>query len=267
MSTIPVVTCSILSGLYRQLARQVCQQLPITGVDDHAKSPSYDSCMPYTYEFPRPSVSTDCLVFAVDGKELQVLLIKRGHDPFAGQWALPGGFLEMDEDLETCARRELMEETGIKTRRLEQLHTFGDVDRDPRGRVISIGFLALVNKSSHRPVASDDAADAAWFQVRRLPQLAFDHKDFIRRGLERLRSDARQKPIGIEAMPKTFALAELRSLYEAVLDSSIDATKFRRTILTTGHVVKSGIKSLFRFDRTVYRKLEKRGFGNGLFPV
>ncbi len=143
----------------------------------------------YCYEYPRPAVAVDMAIVTRE-RPPRILLIRRKHTPFAGKWALPGGFVNMDESLEDAARRELLEETGVRTTRIEQLHTFGDPGRDPRGRVISVVYLARVNAGSVEPAAADDAADVGWHSLRRPPALAFDHDRIvalIRRRLQRRR--------------------------------------------------------------------------------
>lgn len=132
----------------------------------------------YTYDYPRPAVTVD-LVIVSDEKDPRVLLVRRKHDPFAGTWALPGGFLDMEESLEAAARRELREETGVEVERLEQLHTFGDPGRDPRGRTITVVYLAVVDATKLRPRADDDAAEVGWHPLREPPALAFDHADIL----------------------------------------------------------------------------------------
>jgi 8-oxo-dGTP diphosphatase len=143
----------------------------------------------YCYDYPRPAVSSDCVLFGFDGQDLSVLLVERGKDPYKGRWAFPGGFMNMDETSGQCALRELKEETGVEGIQLEQLGAFSDVDRDPRGRVISVVYLALVKLSDHDPVAGDDAAKAQWFRVRDTPPLAFDHDLVMLNALERLKVD------------------------------------------------------------------------------
>ena len=128
----------------------------------------------FTYEYPRPSVAVD-LVLVSKQSPLRVLLIRRKHEPFAGLWALPGGFIEMNETLEESARRELKEETGLETGRLVQLGTYGDPGRDPRGRTISVIYLGIVGATKLKPRAADDAAEVGWFSLQRPPKLAFDH--------------------------------------------------------------------------------------------
>lgn len=140
----------------------------------------------YTYKYPRPAVTTDCVIFGItrDG-ERRVLLVQRGNEPFRGMWAFPGGFLNMDETLEQCARRELKEETGLDTPiRFEELKSFSTVDRDPRGRTISVAFVAEVPLSEVK--GGDDAAEARWFPLDEIPQLAFDHGEMLQAALDRL---------------------------------------------------------------------------------
>jgi 8-oxo-dGTP diphosphatase len=132
----------------------------------------------YTYDYPRPAVTVDVVV-VTRGDNPQVLLIRRKHDPFAGKWALPGGFIDMDEPLEAAARRELREETGVEAETLEQLHTFGDPGRDPRGRTISVVYLTRVDAAQLQPRAGDDAAEIGWYSLRQLPPLAFDHEQIL----------------------------------------------------------------------------------------
>lgn len=132
----------------------------------------------FTYKYPRPAVTVDIVILTREEKPC-VLLIRRKHEPFANCWALPGGFVDMDEPLDAAARRELLEETGVRTKSLVQLHTFGDPGRDPRGRTISVVYLAVVNRGEVQPNAADDAAEVGWFSLARPPKLAFDHKDIL----------------------------------------------------------------------------------------
>lgn len=141
----------------------------------------------YTYEWPRPMVTVDAVVFAVLAGKTEVLLIKRGKDPFKDQWAVPGGFVEIDEELEDAVARELAEETGLTGVRLEQLRTFGKCGRDPRGRQISVAFMGTVTAGQDRVQAGDDAAEVRWFNIRNLPEnMAFDHEEMICTAIERL---------------------------------------------------------------------------------
>lgn len=141
----------------------------------------------YTYDYPRPAVTTDCVVFGIDGSDLKVLLIERGSEPYKGCWAFPGGFLNMDETAEQGALRELKEETGLDLQHITQVGAFSAVDRDPRDRVITIAFYALVKKSAVQ--GGDDAAKAQWFSLNDMPRLAFDHDDILRVTLQKIRED------------------------------------------------------------------------------
>ncbi len=142
----------------------------------------------YVYQWPRPMVTVDMVVFAVAAGGSKVLLIERRDGPYRGKWALPGGFLEMDEELQTAAGRELAEETGLGEVRLQQLHTFGAVGRDPRGRVITVVYWGIVEAGKMEVTAGDDAAQAKWFDIDELPQLAFDHDEVIKMALEKIKS-------------------------------------------------------------------------------
>lgn len=155
--------------------------------------------MPYTYDHPRGALTVDCVVFGLDDDdELKILLIRRDLPPFEGQWALPGGFVRVNEALEAAARRELEEETDLKKLDLEQLYTFGAVDRDPRERVVSVAYYALVNIAEHPIHAASDAREAAWFGIHELPNLAFDHNEILEMALQRLRGKPRYQTIGLE---------------------------------------------------------------------
>ncbi len=225
--------------------------------------------MPFTYEYPRAALTVDCVVFGFDEGELKVLLIQRGLEPFKGQWALPGGFVRLDETLDEAARRELEEETGLKNVFLEQLYTFSAVDRDPRERVVSVAYYALVKSAEHAAVGATDASDAGWFPASDLPKLAFDHREIVKTALERLRNKVRYEPIGFELLPPKFTLSQLQHLYEAVLQSELDKRNFRKKILSMGLLVgldeqvRTGAHrpaQLFRFDARKYQALKKRGF-------
>jgi ADP-ribose pyrophosphatase YjhB (NUDIX family) len=221
------------------------------------------------YEYPRPEVTVDCVVFAVIDEALRVLLVRRGHPPFAGCWALPGGFVSMDEDLETAARRELEEETGLSDLFLEQLFTFGDPRRDPRGRVISVAYYALVDAAGRAIEAASDAAAVEWFAVDALPELAFDHRSILGTALERLRGKVRYAPLGFELLPRRFTLTQLQRLYEIILGRPLDKRNFRRKIHGMGLLHDTGrtlagvahrAPRLYRFDRRRYREIERDGF-------
>lgn len=223
----------------------------------------------YRYDYARPALTVDCVVFGADAGELRVLLIERGIAPFEGQWALPGGFVGIGEELEAAARRELREETGVENVFLEQCHTYGGLARDPRERIVTVAYYALVKLSDHRVQAATDARDAAWFGVGELPNLAFDHRQIVDDALLQLRVQLRRRPIGFELLPKKFALSELQGLYEAVLERTLDKRNFRKKVLAmdlldeTDEVQKDvnhRAARLYRFDERKYRRLRKAGF-------
>lgn len=224
--------------------------------------------MPFTYEYPRPAMTVDCVVFGFDGGGLQVLLIRRALEPFQGSWALPGGFVDMDEDLDQAARRELQEETHLSQVYLEQLFTFGTPGRDPRGRVVSVAYYALVRPDQHPATGDSDASEAAWHPVDQLPPLAFDHTQIIAKALERLRGKIRYQPVGFELLPKHFTLTQLQSLYEAILGRTIDKRNFRKKLLAFDLLIPldkftSGAHRparLYRFDHRKYDTLVRHGF-------
>ncbi len=227
----------------------------------------------YCYDYPRPSLTVDCAVFGYEaGGAVKVLLIERDAEPYAGTWALPGGFVGMDETLDEAARRELEEETGLANIYLEQLYTFSNVHRDPRGRVISTAYYALVSLAGRTPQAASDARSAQWYPLRKLPELAFDHAHILETAVERLRAKVRYKPIGFELLPEKFTLTQLQQLYETVLEQSIDKRNFRKKIIAMDLLkpldeFRQGANrpaQLYSFDRTKYRQLEQSGF---LFEV
>lgn len=172
----------------------------------------------YHYKYPHPSVTTDCVIFGFDGTRLNVLLIERGNDPYKGCWAFPGGFLNMDESALEGAKRELYEETGLRDAYIHQFHAFSAPDRDPRERVISIAYFALVRLTDVK--AGDDAAKAQWFPLDEMPPLAFDHDKMLREALKALRRMIHFEPIGVELLPENFTKTQLQSLYEAILGKS-----------------------------------------------
>ena len=221
-----------------------------------------------TYEYARPALTTDCVVFGLDEDDLKVLLIKRALAPHKGQWALPGGFVRVGEDLEEGARRELAEETGLNNVFLEQLFTFGDPKRDPREHVVTVTYYALVNLCDHPPTADTDADDAAWFPLDELPKLAFDHNQILTTAHERLRAKLHYSPIGFELLPQKFTLTQLQNLYERILEKPLDKRNFRKKLLgleilsETGEIqqdVAHRAARLYQFDRKAYQKKKKKG--------
>lgn len=189
--------------------------------------------MKYTYDFPRPAVAADVVVFGVAPPALQILLIQRLHEPFKDAWALPGGFVDPDEDLATAARRELAEETGLNDLELIQLHAFGSPNRDPRGRVISIAHYGIVDVSTVCPQAASDAAVVKWFGLKRLPRLAFDHAEIIRLAIQHLRDRLSLGPLHRELLPRKFTMEQLRQTYETLLQRLLRGRKFKEAMLKT----------------------------------
>jgi len=186
----------------------------------------------FTYDYPHPAVATDCVVFGFDGRELKVLLVERGIEPFKGMWAFPGGFMRMDETAEECAIRELREETGLELTYIKQLGTFTGVHRDPRERVVSIAFYSLARHSEVR--GGDDAAKARWWAIDEVPQLAFDHDYILRQAMSRIRQDIHFEPVGFGLLDEEFTIAELQRLYESILGVHFDRRNFYRKMLQTG---------------------------------
>lgn len=236
--------------------------------------------MPHTYQYPRPSLTVDPVIFGLNIEEqtpvLRVLLIKRADDPFKGKWAIPGGFVEVSdeggqgESIDDAARRELEEETGIKVAYMEQLYTFGTPGRDPRGRVISIAYMALVRQQDYKVVAGSDAADADWFSVEEVlwnKGLAFDHWGILEMAVKRLQGKVRYAPIGFNLLPPKFTLKELQKLYELILMKDLDKGNFRKRILAMSILAEAGVQDtkyraskLYRFDKKAYDKAVKDGF-------
>jgi len=224
--------------------------------------------MSFHYQYARPALAVDCVVFGLD-EDLQVLLIQRDIPPFEGRWALPGGFVRMDETLDEAAKRELEEETGVTRVYLEQLYTFSELDRDPRERVVSVAYYALVKLSDHRVKAATDAREAAWFSVIDLPKLAFDHDRVLATALARLKGNVTYKPIGFELLPPKFTLSQLQRMYEVILEKELDKRNFRKKVLTMGFLeeldeveqdVAHRAARLYRFDKKQYHELMKQGF-------
>lgn len=192
----------------------------------------------WCYDWPHPALTVDVVLFAIREARLSLLLIRRGQPPFVDHWALPGGFVDIDEPLEAAANRELQEETGLSADAayLEQLYTFGQPDRDPRERVVSVAWFALLPGLPEAPRAGDDAAEACWFDTAALPPLAFDHDEVVAMAIERLRAKLLYSDIALRFMPEHFTLGRLQAVYEAVLGRALDKRNFRRRILALGDV-------------------------------
>jgi 8-oxo-dGTP diphosphatase len=216
-------------------------------------------------------VTVDIVIFTLREGSLQVLLVKRGVPPFEGQYAIPGGFIRGDESLEEAALRELHEETGVRNVFLEQLYTFGDPKRDPRGRVITVAYYALIASDKLSLVAGADAAEAQWFPASGVPPLAFDHKSILDYALERLRNKLEYTTVGFQLLPEKFTLGELQAVYEVILGRPLDKRNFRRKLALLGILKplrewqRTGGKParLFRFAAARFEKLKDKGI---LFP-
>ena len=196
--------------------------------------------MTFTYDHPHPAVTTDIVIFTIRQNQLKALLIKRALAPFQGEWALPGGFVDLDESLDEGARRELEEETGVTGVYLEQLYTFGRPERDPRERVITVAYFALIPSDRMELRAASDAEGVSWFGLDELPELAFDHSEILGMAHERLIAKLDYSTIAFQFMPATFTLTELQSVYELILRESVDKRNFRKGILALGLIEPSG---------------------------
>ncbi len=224
--------------------------------------------MPYTYQYPHPAVTVDCVIFSTVNCSLQVLLIQRIQEPFAGFWALPGGFVDIDESLQDAAARELREETGLSLVGSSLVGVYGEVDRDPRERVISVAFLSLIDQSLISPRSGSDAGAAVWMPVSSRQPLAFDHRRIVKDALRKLQDDARRFPVIASAIREPFTLQELRNVYEAIYGQQISPRKFSAQLMSTGwlkpvHQTSHARKQprQYRFDRQAIRTKRKLPVG------
>ncbi|HWE62499.1 MAG TPA: NUDIX domain-containing protein [Chloroflexota bacterium] len=201
--------------------------------------------MPYIYPHPRPALTADAVVFSILQDQLQLLLIRRGSAPFAGRWALPGGFCQEEERADQCALRELCEETGVNDIWMEQLKTFDTPGRDPRGWIVSVAYFALIDGTQVRLEGASDARDARWWPVKELPPLAFDHDEIVCYALQRLRNKLRWSNIGSQLLPPRFTMAALQHVHEAVLDDTLekplDKRNFHKRMLESGTIRDTGL--------------------------
>lgn len=221
----------------------------------------------YHYKYPHPSVTTDCVIFGFSEGKLNVLLIERGLEPYKGKWAFPGGFIKMDESAEEGARRELREETGLETAYMKQFHTFSAPERDPRERVITIAYYALVKISEVK--GGDDAAQARWFPIEEVPTLAFDHDHILRVAMSELRKQIHFEPIGFELLPEKFTLTQLKNLYEEILSVQFDRRNFYHKMMKLGILTQldetiplpnKKEAQLLRFNAEHYMEMKRKGF-------
>lgn len=218
---------------------------------------------------PKIRVSVDAVVFGYDSSEgLSVLLIKRKVAPYKGEWALPGGLVREDESLEAAVQRELHEETGITVNYLEQLYTFGQPERDPRNRVVTVAYYGLVRQSKFDVYAATDAADAKWFHTDDTPALAFDHQQILNTATTRLRGKLSYEPVGFELLDKKFRFSDLHQLYQTIYGHDIDRRNFKKKFLQLDILQELPEKvsegrgrpgALFKFDQKKYFALKKKG--------
>lgn len=228
--------------------------------------PYYHIALDKFFQF---GLSVDCVVFGYQNGVLKVLLIKRGAEPFKGEWALPGDLVYPNEDIEVAARRILFDLTAIRDLYLEQTRVYGQVDRHPLGRVITTGYFSLINIEDYDPHASSWADSVFWVDINSIPKLAFDHNRILNHGLDTLRSRVRTRPVGFELLPNKFTLGNLQQLYEALLDESYDKANFRKRILSMNMLIslKENQKDvphrpgrLYSFDKERYDQLKSKGF-------
>lgn len=209
-------------------------------------------------KYERPSVTVDVVIFTLQNNELHVLLVKRRNWPYEGRWAIPGGFVNMDEPLDQAARRELEEETGVRDVYVEQLYTFGTPKRDPRTRVISVAYMALIRSDQQTLRVSEESTDVSWFPVRRLPgTLAFDHEHILAMAIDRLRSKLEYTTLAFALLPEVFSILELKHIYEQILGEELDKGNFYRKIKDARVLEDTGMRregrgrptALYRFRR------------------
>lgn len=214
-------------------------------------------------------LSVDSVIFGFEEASLKVLLIKRSIEPSFGMWALPGGFIRYDENIDKASARVLEERTGVKGLFMEQLGAFGEVDRFPLGRVVTVVYYALVKPGQYRINPGPDASDARWFDVKELPDLPFDHLKIAQKSLSRLRQKLKYKPIGFNLLPDKFPLLALQELYEAIFDVEFDKPNFRRKIMKMNLLIPLQEKQigvahrsarLYKFDKQRYDSLTEKGF-------
>lgn len=215
-------------------------------------------------------VAVDAVVFGFKVKEgLSILLIRRKIAPFEGSWALPGGLVQNNETLESAVERELSEETGVAINYLEQLYSFSEINRDPRNRVISVAYYGLIKPDAFRLKASTDASDAQWFNIDKLPPLAFDHQNIVEVAINRLRGKITYEPVGFELLDKKFPFSDLEKLYTEVLGRPIDRRNFKKKILKYGFIEETKERQqlegagrpgfLYQFNEKKYFDLKKKG--------
>ncbi|MCQ2345487.1 MAG: NUDIX hydrolase [Paludibacteraceae bacterium] len=219
----------------------------------------------YSYEYPRAALTADNVIFGFDGQDLHILLVRRGVEPYKGKWALPGGFLRMNETIEECASRELKEETTLSNVYMKPVGVYSDLDRDPRGRIITSAFYALVRLTEVK--GGDDADEALWVPLTQVPALAFDHDRILRDARQRLKEDIHFRPVGFQLLPEKFTMPQLQRLYEAILDVHFDRRNFMKKMLSVDILENTGefeevhghrAAAYYSFNMERYRHLKSK---------
>ena len=225
--------------------------------------------MPFRNSFFKSAFSVDNVIFGLQDSKLKVLLIKRSEVPFIDEWALPGDLVRIDENLRDAPKRILRELTGLTDVYLEQVHTFGKVDRHPLGRVVTVGYYSLVNIGNLMPRAASIASKVRWFDVFEIDALPFDHYEILQKCINRLQNTVLKMPIGFELLPEKFTLSDVQDLYEAVLNKKLDKRNFRKKFLTMGLLIdvkeyQTGVAhrpaKLFKFEVEKYEEFKAKGF-------
>lgn len=193
------------------------------------------------HKYEKPSVTVDIVIFTIQNNDLKVLLVKRNIEPYKDKWAIPGGFIKMEESLEDAAIRELFEETGVKDVYLEQLYTFGDINRDPRGRVITVSYFALINSEKINLHASTDVSDAQWFSMKSIPNLAFDHKKILTYAIKRLKWKFEYTLVAFSLLPNKFTISQIQNIYEIVFNKIFDKRNFAKKIISLKILNEEGL--------------------------
>jgi len=209
------------------------------------------------HKYEKPSVTADIVIYTIQNNELKILLVKRGIEPFKDKWAIPGGFVRIHESLEDAAKRELEEETGVKDVYLEQLYSFGDPKRDPRGRVITVAYMALINSEKIKLKAATDVSGVQWFSIKKIPQLAFDHKKILDYSLKRLKWKFEYTIVAFSLLPKKFTISEIQNIYEIVFNQQFDKRNFAKKILSLDILKEEGIKKDVSYRPPMLYSLKK----------
>lgn len=224
-------------------------------------------------KFFKTAFTVDCVIFGFDEADLKILLIKRGEEPYTNHWALPGHFVRVSEDLPAAAVRVLRELTGLDKVYMEQVSTFGGLDRHPSGRVITIAYYSLIKVQDYKLQASSIATKAKWHSISAAKELAFDHNEILQRCFDELKKHVRIRPVGFELLPPKFTLTELQHLYEAILEVKLDKRNFRKKIIAMNLLVdlnefQEGVAhrpaKLYSFDKEKYEMLKKEGMSFAL---